>query len=170
MAQHILRKDLKKDELRDTFAQGAEAVLTHQKLAIYALTAAIVVALGAFGWWTYTQRQSAAASTAFDNAMRTYQTTAGTPPVAGETMYPDDSQKFAAAAKQFSDVAAKYPRTRGGQLARYYQALSDEKSPRMTKPRNCCVTWQAAATRKPVSWRDSSWRSWTIAPARAMKP
>lgn len=127
MAQHILRKDLKKDELRDTFAQGAEAVLTHQKLAIYALTAAIVVALGAFGWWTYTQRQSAAASTAFDNAMRTYQTTAGTPPVAGETTYPDDSQKFAAAAKQFSDVAAKYPRTRGGRLARYFQALSDER-------------------------------------------
>jgi predicted negative regulator of RcsB-dependent stress response len=127
LAQHILRKDLKKDELRETFEHGAEAVREHQKLAIYLLAAAIVVALGGFGWWTYAQRQSVQASAAFDNAMKTYQTPAGTPPVAGETVYPDDSQKYAAAAQQFSDVAGKYPRTRGGQLAQYFQALSYEK-------------------------------------------
>jgi predicted negative regulator of RcsB-dependent stress response len=127
LAQRIIRKDLKKDELRETFAHGAEAVRSHQKLAIYILVVAVVVALGGFGWWTYTQRQSVAASGAFDSAMRTYQTPAGTPPVAGETVYPDDNQKFTAAAQQFSAVAAKYPRTRGGQLARYFQALSYEK-------------------------------------------
>jgi len=42
-------------------------------------------------------------------------------------VYPDDAQKYAASAKQFADVADKFPRTRGGQLARYYQALSYEK-------------------------------------------
>ena len=130
MAQHILRKDLKKDQVRETFAQGAEAVLSHQKLAIYVLAVLVVVAAGAFGWWTYTQRQAVQASSAFDNAMKTFQTPAGTPAVAGETVYPDNNQKFMAAAQQFSDVASKYPRTRGGQLARYYQALSYERMDR----------------------------------------
>ncbi len=61
--------------------------------------------------------------------MKTFQTPSGTPPAPGETVYPDDTQKYTAAAQQFSDVvaSAKYPRTRGGQLARYYQALSYEK-------------------------------------------
>ena len=127
MAQRILRKDLKKDELRETFAHGAEAVRSTRQLAIYALAAVIVVALGVFGWWTYSQRQSAQASLAFDNAMRNLKTPAGTPPVPGETIYPDDSQKFTAAAQQFSDVASKYPRTRGEQLAKYFQALSYER-------------------------------------------
>ena len=123
----IIRKDLKKDEFRETFEHGAEAVLSHQKLTMYVLAGAIVVALAIFGGWTYTQRQAAQASTAFDGAMRTFQTPAGVPAAAGETVYPDDAQKYAASAKQFADVAEKFPRTRGGQLARYYQALSYEK-------------------------------------------
>jgi hypothetical protein len=127
VAQHIQRKDLKKDEVRETFAHGAEAVLSHQTLTIYILAAAILIAVGGFGWWTYSQRQSVAASTAFDSAMKTFQTPSGAPPTPGETVYPDDTQKYTAAAQQFSSVAAKYPRTRGGQLARYYQALSYEK-------------------------------------------
>jgi hypothetical protein len=124
----IVRKDLKKDQVRETFAHGAEAVLSHQTLALYVLAGAIVVAAGAFGWWTYTQRQTAQASSAFDSAMRTFQTPAGAPPVPGETAYPDDHQRFTAAAQEFSEVAAKYPRTRGGQLSRYYRALSYEKT------------------------------------------
>jgi len=47
-------------------------VLSHQKLTMYVLAGAIVVALAAFGGWTYTQRQAAQASTAFDGAMRTF--------------------------------------------------------------------------------------------------
>jgi tetratricopeptide (TPR) repeat protein len=127
VAQHISRSELKKDQVRETFAHGAEVVLSHQKLTMYILGAAIVIAAGAFGVWTYMQRQASAASGAFDSAIRTFQTPAGVPAAPGETVYPDDAQKFTAAAKQFSDVAAKYPRTRGGQLARYFEALSDEK-------------------------------------------
>ena len=58
MGQHISRKELKKDEVRETFAQGAEAVLSHQKLTIYLLAVAIVLALGVFGWKTYSERQT----------------------------------------------------------------------------------------------------------------
>ena len=46
---HISRKELKKDELRDKLAQGAEAVLSHQSLTLYILIAAVVIALGVFG-------------------------------------------------------------------------------------------------------------------------
>jgi predicted negative regulator of RcsB-dependent stress response len=127
LAQHISRKELKKDEVRETFAHGAEAVLSHQQLTLYILIAAVVVAVGVFGWRTYAQRQTVKASAAFDSAMKVFQAPVGTPPAPGEPSYADDKQKFTAAEKQFSDVASKYPRTRFGQLAGYYAALSFEK-------------------------------------------
>ncbi len=127
MPEHISRKELKKDEFRDTLAHGAEAVLSHQTVLIYAVAGILVVVLAGFAWWTYTQRQSAAAATAFDGAMKTFQQPVGTPPVAGETSYADDTKKFTAAAQQFGDIAKKYPHSHSGQVAQYYEALSLEK-------------------------------------------
>lgn len=113
--------------MRETLAHGAEAVLSHQQLTSYLLIAAIVVALGFFGWRTYAQRQSVKASAAFDGAMKIFQAPVGVPPTAGEVTYTDANKKFADAEQKFSDVASKYPRTRSGELARYYAALSLEK-------------------------------------------
>ena len=81
---HISRKELKKDEIRDTFAHGAEAVLSHQQLTMYLVIAALVVALGFFGWKTYTERQTTRASAAFDDAMADFQARVITP---GEPTY-----------------------------------------------------------------------------------
>ena len=127
MPQHIPRKQLKKDEVRETLAHGAEAVLSHQQFTLYVLIVAVVVAVGVFGWKTYAERQTVKASAEFDSAMKVFQSPVGTPPTPGETSYASDNQKFTAAARQFSDVASKYPRTHAGQLARYYAALSYEK-------------------------------------------
>ena len=113
--------------MRETLAHGAEAVLSHQQLTSYLLMAAIVVALGFFGWRTYAQRQSVKASAAFDAAMKVFQAPVGVPPTAGEITYTDANKKFTDAEQRFSDVASKYPRTRSGELARYYEALSFEK-------------------------------------------
>ncbi len=66
MPQHIPRKQLKKDEVRETLAQGADAVLSHQQLTIYILIVAVIVAVGVFGWKTYTERQTVKASAGFD--------------------------------------------------------------------------------------------------------
>ncbi|HTZ99884.1 MAG TPA: tetratricopeptide repeat protein [Candidatus Aquilonibacter sp.] len=126
MPQHIPRKQLKKDEVRDTLAHGADAVLSHQTLTLYILIVAILVAVGVFGWKTYSERQTVKASAEFDSAMKAFQAPVGTPPP-GETSYASDPQKFTTAAKEFADVASKYPRTHAGQLARYYAALSYEK-------------------------------------------
>lgn len=127
MPQHIPRKQLKKDEVRETLAHGADALLSHQQLSIYILIAAVIVAVGVFGWKTYTERQAVKASAEFDSAMKVFQSPVGTPPTPGETSYSSDNAKFTAAEQQFSDVASKYPRTHAGQLARYYAALSYEK-------------------------------------------
>jgi tetratricopeptide (TPR) repeat protein len=127
LAQHISRKELKQDELRATFAQGAEAVLSHQQLSTYILVAAIVIALGIFGWRAYAQRQTVKAFAGFDAAMNIFQTQIGAPPVPGAVTYTDEKKKFSDAQQKFSDVASKYPRTRAGELAGYYAALSFEK-------------------------------------------
>ena len=127
---HISRKELKKDEIRDTFAHGAEAVLSHQQLTMYLVIAALVVALGFFGWKTYTERQTTRASAAFDDAMADFQArviTPGEPTQPGELTYTDDKAKYGDASKKFAAVASQYPRTRPGQLAKYYEALSLER-------------------------------------------
>ena len=55
---HISRKELKKDEVRETLAHGADAVLSHKQFTTYILLAAVVVAVGFFGWKTYAERQT----------------------------------------------------------------------------------------------------------------
>jgi predicted negative regulator of RcsB-dependent stress response len=124
---HISRKELKKDEVRDTFAQGAQVVLEHQKLTIILLAVAIVVAAGVFGWMAYSQRQAQKASAAFDDAMTVFESPVGAPQQPNQLTYADDNAKFAAAARKLSDVATKYPRTHPGRLAGYFEALSYEK-------------------------------------------
>lgn len=130
MAQHISRRELKKDEVRETLAHGAEAVLSHERFAIVVVLTAAVIALGIYGWRFYSERQSAKASAAFDDAMKVFQAPAGapqTPPAPGQLSFPDDNKKYTEADQKFSEVASKYSRTRAGELASYYAALSLEK-------------------------------------------
>jgi len=127
LAQHISRKELKKDEVRDTLAHGAEALLSHQKFTIFLVLLALLVAAGVYGWRTYSQAKSTAAEVGFNNAMAIYQSTVGAAQTTGQSTYASDAQKFTAAEQAFSKVAANYKRTRSGQLAAYYAALSDEK-------------------------------------------
>lgn len=126
---HISRKELKTDEVRETFSQGAQALLSHQQLTTYIVIAAVVIAAAIFGWKAYSERQTVKASAAFDDAMKIFQArlrTPAEPTEPGEVTYVDEKTKFTDAAQKFNDVAKKYPRTRPGQLAGYYLALSDE--------------------------------------------
>jgi predicted negative regulator of RcsB-dependent stress response len=127
LTQHISRRELKTDEVRQTLAHGAEAVLSHQQLLLYLGIAAVVVALGFFGWGAYIQRQTVKASAAFDNAMKIFQTPVGAPTAPGEVTYTDPKKKFGEAEQKFAAVASQYPRTHPGELARYYAALSVEE-------------------------------------------
>jgi predicted negative regulator of RcsB-dependent stress response len=126
VAQHILRKDLKKDEIREKLVSGVESVASHQQAVWIVLTAALVVALAVFGWSSYSRRQTSKASLALDDAMKTFQSRIRAPGEAAdpvEISYQDEKNKFADAEKKFLQVAGQYGRTKPGQVARYYAAL-----------------------------------------------
>ena len=130
MAQHISRKELKKDEVRETLVHGADLVFGHQQLTLYIVILAVVVALGVFGWKTYAERQTVKALAGYSDAMRIFQARIRTPldpQVPGEITYVDEKNKYTDAAQKFGDVAKNYPRTHPGQLAKYFEALSDER-------------------------------------------
>jgi predicted negative regulator of RcsB-dependent stress response len=129
VAQHILRKDLKKDEIREKFVHGVESVASHQQMMWVVVGAALVVALAVFGWSTYSRRQTTKAAAALDDAMKIFQArihAPGEPVEPGEVAYVDEKNKYADAEKKFLEVANQYARTRPGQVARYYAALSEE--------------------------------------------
>ena len=130
MAQHISRKELKKDEIRETLEHGAEAVLSHGKLVGITVTVAVAVATAILGWRFYSERQTVKASAALEVAMNVYQArirAPGEPAQPDEVTYVEEKNKYEDAAKKFTDIARQYPRTRPGQLARYYAALSLER-------------------------------------------
>ena len=127
---HISRKELKKDEVRDTLVHAGAAVYSHQALVAYVVGIALVVSVAIFGWRFYAERQTVKASAALDEAMKIFDArirTASEPQEPGEITYVVEKNKYEDAAKKFTEVAQKYPRTRPGQLARYYEALSLEK-------------------------------------------
>jgi predicted negative regulator of RcsB-dependent stress response len=130
LPEHIDRKELKKDEFRETIVHGADAVMSHKALTTWLVIAAILIAAGIFGWKTYTERQTVKAEAAYDDAKKIFfapVTGSGNPVTPGEPSYLTDQAKYTDAAQKFADVANKYPHTRPGQLAAYYAALSDEK-------------------------------------------
>ncbi|MGB6199820.1 MAG: tetratricopeptide repeat protein [Candidatus Acidiferrales bacterium] len=127
MPQHtISRKELKRDEFREGLVHGAEAVASHQKTAYSVGIVILVVALGVFGWRFYTQRQTVKAQAGMGDALKTYEApiaNAAEPPSPGELTFPDEKTRDAQADLKFADVAARYPHTRPGEMARYYDAL-----------------------------------------------
>lgn len=126
MPEHISRKELKQDKVRETFEHGAEAVLSHTRLASMAVLALILAASAYLGWKFYSERQTAQAQVALDEAMKIFNApiaVPGQPTLPGEVTYPDPEKRAQDAQPKLAAVAAQYPRTNPGKLARYYSAL-----------------------------------------------
>jgi predicted negative regulator of RcsB-dependent stress response len=126
VSEHISRKELKQDKVRETFEHGAEAVLSHTRVAFIALLVAIVILCGYYGWKIYNDRQTAQAQAALDDAMKVFNAAIlmpGQPSLPGELSYTDPSQRSQDAEVKLSAVASKYPATNPGHMARYYSAL-----------------------------------------------
>ena len=126
MAEHISRKELKQDKVRETFEHGAEAVLSHTRIAFIAVLAIIVTASGYLGWSFYHDRQTGQAQVALDEAMKIFNAVIpvpGQPTLPGEPTYSDTTKRAQDAQVKLAAVATQYPRTNPGKLARYYSAL-----------------------------------------------
>ncbi|HKM66692.1 MAG TPA: tetratricopeptide repeat protein [Candidatus Acidoferrum sp.] len=126
MSDHLSRKELKQDKVRETFEHGAEAVLSHTRLAFIVALIALAAAAGYFGWKIYSDRQSAQAQVALDDAMKIFNAQIllpGQPAQPGEISYIDTAQRSKDAEIRLSAVAAKFPNTSPGRLARYYAVL-----------------------------------------------
>ena len=126
MPEHISRKELKQDKIKETFEHGAEAVISHGQFAGILVVVARAAALGYGGWRFYVERQTNQASIGFDTAMKAYQGRVGsstglTDP--NEPVFPDESARAQDAFSKFISVANTYPSTNPGRLARYYTAL-----------------------------------------------
>ena len=126
MSEHISRKELKQDKIKETIEHGAEAVISHGQFATIVIIAALVVGLGYGGWRFYSDRKNVEASGAFDAAMKAYQGRIGgiaDPSDPTDKVYPDENKRVQDALSKFTGVADKYSSTNPGKLARYYEAL-----------------------------------------------
>ncbi len=130
VTEHISRKELKQDKIKETFEHGAEAVYSHSKLATAVIAVVLVAACIYGGWKLYSDRQTAKAEVELDAAMKVYSARiAGTPEQGAdpnEVIYPNEAARAEAAIPKFTAVADKYPNTNPGKYARYYLALCYE--------------------------------------------
>jgi tetratricopeptide (TPR) repeat protein len=97
-----------------------------QQAILYGVIAVVAIIVIVAGYSFY-QSRSAAADTAFGQAMETYQTplaNAGEPVPPGVKTFPDAKSRAAAANTQFQQVAGKYGLTTSGHLAEYFVGLT----------------------------------------------
>lgn len=126
MAEHISRKELKQDKIKETIEHGAEAVFSHGQFAGIVVAVALAAFIGYSGWHFYVDRQTAQASIEFDAAMKANQGRIGTAAPGAdpsEPVYADEKARAQDALSKFTKVADSYPSTNPGKLARYYAAL-----------------------------------------------
>jgi hypothetical protein len=126
VSEHISRKELKQDKIKETIEHGAEAVISHGQFTLIVVIVILAVALGYGGWRFYIDRQTAAASVEFDTGIKAYQgriSAVPDPADPNEPFYADESARAQDAMQKFIKVANKYPGTNPGKLARYYAAL-----------------------------------------------
>ncbi len=126
MSEHLSRKELKTDKVRETFEHGAEAVFSHTQFVGIAVLVLVLIGAGYFGWKVYSDRQNDQAQAALDDAMRVFNApiaVPGQPTLPGELTYSDQAVRSQDAEAKLSAVSAKFPNTNAGKLARYYSAL-----------------------------------------------
>lgn len=160
MPDHISRKELKHDKIKETLEHGAEAVYSHSQLTLAVLLVVLVAAAVYGGWRIYHDRKTAEANAAFDAAQKVYSARVG-PPVPGqpvdpnELTFPDEATRAQEASRRFTEVANKYSSTNPGKLARYYDALCLEDLEQHNQALEELKKSARAATRNFPAWRNT---------------
>lgn len=123
----LTRHELKQDEFVDTLERIEDYFKKNYK-GILSVTGIIAVVIGlVVGLRIYNDRQDAEANALLGAAIKTYQAYVGPslpgqpPPEGGSFAAP--AEKYKKALEQFSDLVAKYPRTKAADFARYHVGL-----------------------------------------------
>jgi predicted negative regulator of RcsB-dependent stress response len=125
VSEHITRKELKQDKIKETFEHGAEALFSHRALTLIVLLVILAVVGSWSVWRIYTDRQTVHASAAFNEALKVYGARLGPADASqpGEPAFPDEASRSSAAQQKFAQAADRYPHNYYGRLSRYYSAL-----------------------------------------------
>jgi len=118
---------LKHDQFVDTTKHGLEWAQEHRHSVIVTGSVILAVILVLVGAGVFYNSRSQAASSAFGNAMQTYQAPLaepGQPAPAGVKTFPTVADRAKAASALFMDVANKYGITTDGRNARYFAGLT----------------------------------------------
>jgi tetratricopeptide (TPR) repeat protein len=124
------KRQLKKqDQFVALTEAGVHWTEEHRQQAIVYGVIAVVAIIAIVAAYSLYQSRSSAASTAFGQAMETYQTpiaTPGEPVPPGVKTFPTAKARAAAANSQFQQVASQHGLTNSGRLAEYFVGLTYE--------------------------------------------
>jgi tetratricopeptide (TPR) repeat protein len=122
------KRQLKKqDQFVSMTEHGIAWAQQNRRQALIAAAAAVAAIAAILGGYALYEHRSAAAETAFGEAMTTYQTPIADPaqPLPpGMKSFPDAKARAAAANPQFVQVAQQYGLTTDGRLAEYFAGLT----------------------------------------------
>ena len=120
MAARLTRKEMKTDKFAMEVGQTVDYVAHHRRqLLIYGSIAVAVAAIG-FGVYWYLGHQQTVRAQALAYAILIQESPVGPASPTAPMAFATDDAKRAAATKQFSEVAGKYPGTNEGAVAKYY--------------------------------------------------
>lgn len=118
------RRELKHDRFVDEMGALSEKAQQNQRLLIGIAAAAIIVALGVYGFWFYSSQQEKKAQAILSTAIETIDSPLipadGTPTPGAK--YKTDAERLAAAEKQFREVTSKFGGTDAADVAGLYLA------------------------------------------------
>jgi tetratricopeptide (TPR) repeat protein len=147
-----LKRRIKQDEFVSGFEQVWQFVQDRRKELQIVGAAALVLAVGAWGFSAWRERRTLEAEQAFASAMEIFQAPVtaelalGTPPPAG-TVYASAAEKFGKAGAAFADVAERFASLPVGARALYYAGVARMEAGQTAEAEKALV--RVAARREP---------------------
>ena len=121
------RKELKQDEIREKVVDAVKSVTIHGRQIVYILAVVMAVGLIASGWFIFEQRQNETSQNFLGTALEKYNSPVGEQQNANASKptysYKTESEKYAAALKDFEEITKKYSNTTAADQARYMAGI-----------------------------------------------
>lgn len=139
MSQRLTRKEIKRDQFRETMAQALDFAGSHVRNIVLIAGGIVVLALVGVGVYMWLESRAAQADEALNGAIRTYQALIDEDDPAPEDprvpRFASEEARRAAARERFLEVQDRYGGTDAGHLASVYlgKIALDEGDPEAAK-------------------------------------